>query len=88
MTNGIGEEYTSHALASLHFAFATLSCPEVFSFASRQNLPSNAVMKRIGMRCVSGGDFDDPKIEAGHELCRHVLYKKQNPKRSKFCCSE
>jgi hypothetical protein len=36
------------------------------------NTPSQAVMRRIGPKCV--GEFNHPRIPASHPLCRHVLY--------------
>ena len=39
------------------------------------NLPSQRVMQKIGMSHQANDDFDHPKIEATHPLCRHVLYR-------------
>ena len=33
------------------------------------------VMKRIGMTRDPADDFDHPKVEPGHPLRRHVLYR-------------
>ena len=70
---------TEGASAVLSFAFDTLGCRDVVAFTSAINLPSIAVMKRIGMRYSPEEDFDHPKIERGHRLCRHVLYRTFNP---------
>jgi hypothetical protein len=32
-------------------------------------------MERLGMTRDAGGDFDHPRIEEGHPLRRHVLYR-------------
>ena len=37
------------------------------------------VMERLGMLRDEAGDFDHPRIEAGHPLRRHVLYRRARP---------
>lgn len=64
---------TEGALACLQYGFQTLQLDEVISMTTIPNKPSENVMKKIGMRKV--GEFDHPKIEAGHRLRKHVLYK-------------
>jgi ribosomal-protein-alanine N-acetyltransferase len=59
----------------LRFAFETLALPEVVSFTVPANLRSRAVMERLGMTRVADGDFDHPRMPAGHRLRRHVLYR-------------
>jgi RimJ/RimL family protein N-acetyltransferase len=39
------------------------------------NAPSRKVMERIGMVRDTAGDFDHPRVEVGHPLRRHVLYR-------------
>jgi len=56
--------------------------PEVVAFTSRLNLPSIRVMEKIGMVRDMDGDFDHPRIEAGHRLQRHVLYRVRNAGRA------
>ena len=63
---------TEGARASLTVGFEQLGLPEVVSFTALDNLPSRAVMKRIGMR-NTGRDFDHPAIPEG-PLRRHCLY--------------
>jgi len=70
---------TEGAAAVLNYAFNELKCMEVLSFASKQNTPSIAVMRRIGMEYVEGGDFYHPRIQPGHPLSRHVLYRLGSP---------
>lgn len=68
---------TEAALACLEFGFDKLGLTEIYSFTSVYNQRSEAVMKRIGMHKV--GEFDHPKIEKGHPLERHLLYKFVKP---------
>ena len=46
-------------------------------------VPSNAaslrVMRRLGMVRDMAGDFDHPRVESGHPLQRHVLYRTAAP---------
>jgi RimJ/RimL family protein N-acetyltransferase len=67
------------ARASLGFAFDALGLAEVVAFTSRLNLPSIRVMEKIGMVRDVDGDFDHPRIEPGHRLQRHVLYRARKP---------
>ncbi|TWT09390.1 GNAT family N-acetyltransferase [Planomicrobium sp. CPCC 101079] len=65
------------AKACLDFAFGKLQLNEVYSFTATINVPSETVMKRIGMSKVK--EFDDPKVPVGSPLKRHVLYKIDRP---------
>jgi RimJ/RimL family protein N-acetyltransferase len=65
---------TEGAQAALDFAFSQLALDEVVSFTARLNLPSRAVMERIGM-INTNDDFDHPALPEGSELRRHCLYK-------------
>ena len=70
-----GKGYASEAAkAALNYAFTELQLDEVLSFTSVTNLPSQAVMKRIGMTNTHR-NFMHADIEAGHPLCEHVLYR-------------
>ncbi len=62
------------AQASLLFAFETLSEPEVYAFTTLTNTPSRRVMEKLGMQ-NTGQDFNHPKLESGHPLVRHCLYR-------------
>ena len=64
---------TEAALACIDHAFQTLGLGELFSFTSVLNKPSEKVMQRIGMTRL--GDFAHPRLEPGHPLRLHVLYK-------------
>ncbi len=64
------------ASALLRYGFETLDFDEIVSFAVKDNLPSIAVMKRIGMLHDRNGDFDHPRVPDSHpHLKRHVLYR-------------
>jgi RimJ/RimL family protein N-acetyltransferase len=65
---------TEAARACLQFGFETLKVDEIFSFMAEHNIPSENLMKKIGM--VKDGYFEHPSIADGHPLKRHVLYKK------------
>jgi len=51
---------------------------EVVSFTAKINERSWRVMERIGMKRNPAEDFDHPKVEKGHILQRHVLYRIKN----------
>jgi RimJ/RimL family protein N-acetyltransferase len=66
---------TEGARAALRFAFETLRWSEVIAFTAERNLRSRRVMERLGMTHDAADDFDHPKIEPGHRLRRHALYR-------------
>jgi RimJ/RimL family protein N-acetyltransferase len=66
---------TEAARECLRFAFERLTLAEVVSFTVPRNRRSRAVMERLGMRHDAAGDFDHPRLPAGHPLRRHVLYR-------------
>lgn len=61
------------ATAALDFAFNRLELNEVYSFTSVHNIPSEHLMKRLGM--VKQGYFMHPALDTTHRLAEHVLYK-------------
>ncbi|GAA1667627.1 GNAT family N-acetyltransferase [Kribbella yunnanensis] len=63
------------ARAVLDFGFGPAGMSEILSFTAATNLPSQRVMQKIGMIHDEAGDFDHPRIPAGHRLQRHVLYR-------------
>tara|TARA_B110000503_G_C6955110_1_gene332644 strand:+ start:90 stop:638 length:549 start_codon:yes stop_codon:yes gene_type:complete len=70
-----GKGYATEAAnESLRYAFTALNLTEVVSFTTLANLPSQAVMQKIGMS-NTGNNFMHPDIEAMHPQCEHVLYK-------------
>lgn len=68
---------TEGAKATLEYAFNKLNLNKVVSFTADINIPSESVMKRIGMTKV--GEFNHPKLTSGHHLEKHVLYEMLNP---------
>lgn len=67
---------TEAARAWLGHAFDTLAKPEIVSFTTNDNLPSQSVMKKLGMRRDAAKDFDHPKVsvETHPHLVRHVVH--------------
>lgn len=69
-----GQGYaTEAARAALAHGFETLELSEIVSFTAVSNTPSEAVMKRLGMR--PDGRFEHPKLPLGHPLRAHLLYR-------------
>lgn len=66
---------TEGALRVLQYAFKDLQLNEVVSFTSELNIPSVRVMERIGMKRDAKEDFKHPRVEPGHRLEKHVLYR-------------
>jgi RimJ/RimL family protein N-acetyltransferase len=68
---------TEAARAALDVAFGRLGLPVVWSMTAVVNLPSQAVMRRIGMRqeCF----FDHPAVPEGHVARPHVLFRADPP---------
>lgn len=70
-----GQGYaTEGAAAAISHAFATLDLPEIVAFTAVPNLPSQAVMRRLGMRRAERLDFDHPVIPEDSPLRRHVSF--------------
>jgi RimJ/RimL family protein N-acetyltransferase len=71
---GLG--YASEAAwTALRCGFDRLPLKEVVAFTTQTNLPSEKVMQAIGMHHDPADDFDHPRLDAGHPLRRHVLYR-------------
>lgn len=69
-----GKGYATEAAREcLRFGFDELRAESIISFTSVLNTRSESVMKRIGM--FREGEFEHPKLEEGHRLRRHVLYR-------------
>ncbi|MEZ5353464.1 MAG: GNAT family N-acetyltransferase [Bryobacteraceae bacterium] len=66
---------TEGARAVARYAFDTLGLAEIVSFTTPANGASRRVMEKIGMRHDPDGDFDHPRLPAGHPLRRHVLHR-------------
>ena len=63
------------AKACLAYAFGPLKVTEVVSFTSKNNLPSQRVMEKIGMTREHENDFDHPAVLDGHPIKPHVFYR-------------
>ena len=61
------------AAACLRYGFDTLGFDKIYSFTATNNLPSERVMRKIGME--KAGEFNHPNIEPNSPLRRHVLYR-------------
>jgi RimJ/RimL family protein N-acetyltransferase len=70
---------TEGSKAALDFAFDKLGWNEIVAFTASTNLRSQRVMQRLGMTRDPADDFDHPKLEPGHPLRRHVLYRIKSP---------
>ena len=66
---------TEAAEAALAFAFERMAVREVVAICVPGNAASRRVMHRLGMVRDEAGDFDHPRVEAGHPLRRHMLYR-------------
>jgi len=71
-----GQGYASEgARQCLAFGFETLALEAIVAITVPANLRSRALMERLGMNRVAGGDFDLPTTPPGHPLRRNVLYR-------------
>jgi RimJ/RimL family protein N-acetyltransferase len=64
---------TEGARAALAYGFERLGLEEIVAFTVPGNIRSRRVMEKLGMRYTE--DFEHPRIDAQHPLCRHVLYR-------------
>ena len=70
---------TEAARAALDVGLIRLGLPVIWSMTAVLNAPSQRVMQRLGMvRC---GVFDHPRIDMGHALRPHVVYRIGQPTR-------
>jgi RimJ/RimL family protein N-acetyltransferase len=71
-----GHGYATEAgRAALHYGFDVRELEAILSWTSVLNLPSIAVMERLGMHHDPADDFDHPLVPVGDVLRRHVLYR-------------
>jgi RimJ/RimL family protein N-acetyltransferase len=68
---------TEAATAAVGVAFDGAALAEIWSMTAVLNEPSQAVMRRLGMTLY--GHFDHPRIEAGHPVRPHVVYRLARP---------
>ncbi len=77
-----GRGYAEEAArASLDFGFAR-GIPEIVAFTVTANTSSWGLMERLGMTRDPADDFDHPRLEPGHALRRHILYRKRAPRQA------
>ena len=70
-----GQGYaTEGAKAALAAAFANWNMPSIYSFTVYDNIKSQSVMERIGMKRIMDGDFEHPNLAKDDPLSKHVLY--------------
>lgn len=75
-----GQGYaTEAARAAMDDGFARLGLKEIVAFTATTNLPSQAVMDRIGMTRRPDLDFDHPMLPEGHILRRHLVWSQAAP---------
>lgn len=71
-----GKGYASEAAREwLRFGFEILKQDEIVAFTIPENIPSQNVMKRIGMSHDPQGDFKHPSLPNDHPMAMHVLYR-------------
>lgn len=68
---------TEGAVAAMQYGFQTLGLDEIVAFTVPANVRSRRVMDKLGMTHDPADDFDHPRLEAGHPLRRHVLYRRK-----------
>jgi ribosomal-protein-alanine N-acetyltransferase len=70
---------TEAARAALTYGFDVIGLDEIVSFTATINVPSIAVMQRLGMTRDAVEDFDHSALPVGHPVRRHVLYRLPRP---------
>jgi RimJ/RimL family protein N-acetyltransferase len=70
---------TEAAAAAVDVGFEGVGLDEIWSMTAVLNLPSQAVMRRLGMTPYA--HFDHPKLDVGHPLRPHVVYRASRPGR-------
>jgi RimJ/RimL family protein N-acetyltransferase len=70
---------TEAAVAAVDVGFYGAGLDEIWSMTAVPNEPSQAVMQRLGMTPYAY--FDHPRIQAGHPLRAHIVYRLQRPLR-------
>ena len=70
---------TEAAAAAVEVAFDGVGLTELWSMTAVLNEPSQAVMRRLGMTLYA--HFEHPRIDVGHPLRPHVVYRLRAPGR-------
>jgi RimJ/RimL family protein N-acetyltransferase len=68
---------TEAARAAVEVGFGGAGLDQIWSITSVINLPSQAVMRRIGM--TEHARFDHPRVPAGHPVRPHVAFLLRRP---------
>lgn len=66
---------TEGAIAARDHGLRAMALDRLVAYTASSNLPSMAVMRRIGMAPAPAEDFDHPAIAEGHPLSRHVVWE-------------
>lgn len=75
-----GQGYaTEAARAAIDDGLSRVRIDGIVSMTAAVNRRSIAVMERLGMRRDPSEDFDHHRLEPGHRLARHVLYRLPRP---------
>jgi RimJ/RimL family protein N-acetyltransferase len=75
-----GQGYaTEAARAAMDDGFARLGLKQIVAFTAVPNLPSQAVMGRLGMIRRTDLDFDHPMVPEGSILRRHLVWSQDAP---------
>jgi RimJ/RimL family protein N-acetyltransferase len=64
--------------------FRGVGLAEIWSMTTVLNEPSQAVMRRLGMTLHSY--FDHPRVEPGHPVRPHVVYRLARPRQNENVC--
>ena len=75
---GRGYAYEA-ARAVIEDGFSRLGFAEIVAITTPANTRSWQLMERLGMVRDVAGDFDHPRVPAGHPLVRHLLYRLLRP---------
>jgi ribosomal-protein-alanine N-acetyltransferase len=71
---------TEAARAAMDDGFRRIGLKEIVAVTATTNLPSQAVMGRLGMTRREDLDFDHPNVSEGHVLRRHLVWSEDRPK--------
>jgi RimJ/RimL family protein N-acetyltransferase len=78
-----GRGYALEAMrAVLDWGWANLDVPHIVAITSQRNVASRAMMERLGMAYVAGGDFDHHGFAADDPLRHIVTYRINRPVRT------
>lgn len=70
---------TEAARAAMDDGFSRMSLKQIVAFTARSNLPSQAVMGRLGMTRRPDLDFDHPMVLQGDPLRPHLVWSQDRP---------